>query len=60
MSSALMSIAGLMFGIPLALMIVIAGLGGEIPSFILWAGGWSMALGVVLGGIGAAIAAMER
>ena len=45
-----------MFGIPLVAMIVIAILPGHVPPPILWVGGWGMALGVIAGGIGAAIA----
>ncbi len=60
MGNALLAIAGVMFGIPLVLMILIAGLGGDIPPFILSTGGWSMALGIVLGGIGAVVSATER
>ena len=56
MSSAILAIAGIMFGIPLVVMLVIATLMGDVPSFILWAGGWSMAFGVIVGGIGAVMA----
>lgn len=56
MSRIIISIAGAMFGIPLVLMIIIAILFGDVPSFILWLGGWIMALGVVAGGIGAVMA----
>lgn len=54
MSGIFLSIAGVMFGIPLVVLLAIA-LVGDIPSMVLAVGGWSMALGVVLGGIGAAI-----
>ena len=54
MGSVIISIAGAMFGIPLALMPGIALTGTEIPSLILSVGGWSMALGLITGGIGAA------
>lgn len=57
MSRVILTVAGTMFGIPLLAMIIIAILFGDIPSFILSVGGWSMALGVVTGGIGAVIAA---
>ena len=53
MSGALLIIAGLMFGIPLILMVVIAATGGDIPSNLLFFGGWSMAFGVITGAIGA-------
>lgn len=54
MSNAILSIAGAMFGVPLILLIVIAAL-GDIPPLVLSVGGWSMALGVILGGVGAVI-----
>lgn len=57
MSRVILTVAGAMFGIPLLAMIIIAILFGDVPSFILWIGGWSMALGIVAGGIGAVIAA---
>ncbi len=60
MSNAFLTIAGAMFGIPLVIMLLIAGLGGDIPPFVLGAGGWSMALGIIVGGIGAVIALAER
>ena len=60
MGNALLTIAGGMFGIPLALLVLIAILPGDIPPFILSTGGWSMALGIVLAGIGAIISAAER
>lgn len=55
MSSTLLTIAGLMFGIPLVIMVIIAATGGEIPSTLLFFGGWSMAFGVITGAIGAYI-----
>lgn len=55
MSNAILAIAGAMFSIPLVIMVAIAVLGADIPFFILWAGGWSMALGVVAAGIAAII-----
>ena len=55
MSGIFLSIAGAMFGVPLVVLLAIA-LVGDIPSMILAVGGWSMALGIVLGGVGAAIA----
>ena len=60
MGSALLTIAGGMFGIPLAVLILIAVLPGDIPRFILSAGGWSMALGIILAGIGAVVSAADR
>ena len=57
MSRAILTIAAAMFGIPLVIMVAIAVTGSEIPSFMLFVGGWSMALGVLAGGIGAVIAA---
>ena len=59
MGSALLTIAGGMFGIPLVIMLLIAGVGGDIPPFILSTGGWSMALGIVLAGIGAVVSRVE-
>lgn len=60
MSSAILTIAGGMFGIPLVVMLLIAVLGMDIPPFVLSVGGWSMALGVIVGGIGAVVALSER
>ena len=48
-----------MFGIPLTVMLLIAGLGMDIPPFVLSVGGWSMALGIIVGGIGAVVALSE-
>ena len=59
MSSTILTIAGGMFGIPLAVMLLIAGVGGDIPPVVLGVGGWSMALGIITGGIGAAMAWFE-
>ena len=55
MSNVIIAIAGAMFGIPLVLMLGIAITGTDIPSLILSVGGWSMVLGLITGGIGAAI-----
>ena len=60
MGNALLTIAGGMFGIPLALLILIAILPGDIPPLILSAGGWSMAFGIILAGIGAVVSAANR
>ena len=57
MSIAFLSIAGGMFGIPLFVMLAIAITGNDIPSPVLFVGGWSMALGIITGGIGAILAA---
>lgn len=54
MSGIFLWIAGAMFGIPLVVLLAIA-LVGDIPSMVLTVGGWSMALGVVLSGIGSVI-----
>ncbi len=59
MSSTILTIVGGMFGIPLAVMLLIAGVGGDIPPVILGVAGWSMALGIITGGIGAAMALFE-
>ena len=56
----MLTIAGGMFGIPLVVMLLIAVLGMDIPSFVLSVGGWSMALGLIVGGIGAVVALSER
>jgi hypothetical protein len=55
-SNAILSIAAAMFVVPMLLMLGIALLGADIPSPILSFGGWSMALGIILGGIGAVMA----
>ena len=57
MSGFILSMAAGMFGVPLVLMLAFAILGGDVPSFLLWLGGWLMAFGVILGGIGAFISA---
>lgn len=54
MSIAILTIAGAMFGIPLFLLLGIELL-GDIPPLVLKVGGWSMALGLMLGGIGAVL-----
>lgn len=54
MSSAIITIAVAMFGIPLFLLLGIELL-GDIPPLVLKVGGWSMALGLMLGGIGAVL-----
>ena len=58
MSGTIISVGGLMFMVPLVLMIFIAAF-GEIPGFVLSFGGWSMALGVITAGIGAVMARGE-
>ena len=55
MSSVFIAIAGAMFGIPLVVLLGIAITGTDIPSTVLFVGGWSMALGLITGGIGAVI-----
>ena len=55
MSNAIFTIASAMFAIPLVLMLVLA-LVWEIPSLVLTVGGWSMAFGIIVAGIGAVIA----
>ena len=55
MSGTILTIAAGMFGVPLILMLGFAIIGGDVPSFLLWLGGWVMAFGVILGGIGAFI-----
>ena len=56
MSNIFLSIAGAMFGIPLIFLLAIAIIIGDVPSPIMFVGGWSMALGVITAGIGAAMA----
>lgn len=53
MSGVFISIGGAMFGIPLILMLVIALAGADIPALILSVGGWSMAFGLIVAGLGA-------
>ena len=53
MSGVFISIGGAMFGIPLILMLAIALAGVDIPTFFLSMGGWSMAFGLIVAGIGA-------
>lgn len=54
MSRIIFLVAAPMFSIPLVVMIVIAMLLGDVPSSILWLGGYTMALAA---GIGAVVAA---
>ena len=53
MSGVFISIGGAMFGVPLILMLAIALAGADIPTFLLSVGGWSMAFGLIVAGIGA-------
>ena len=55
MSNAIFTIASAMFGIPLVLLLAIE-MVGDIPSPILFVGGWSMVFGIIIAGIGAVIA----
>ena len=57
MSGMILSLAAGMFCIPLALMLVLAVFAGDVPSTLLWLGGWVMAFGIILAGIGALFAA---
>ena len=59
MSQVFLTFAAAMFSIPLVIMLGIAVTGNDIPSIILSLGGWTMAFGVILGGIGAVIAAYD-
>lgn len=59
MSGIVFSLAAAMFGIPLLLMTAIAVTGADIPAMLLSTGGWTMAFGVIVGGIGAVMAAGE-
>lgn len=54
MSGAIIAIGGAMFGIPLFLLLGIE-LVGDIPPPVLKVGLWSMVLGIIVGGIGAAL-----
>ena len=55
MSNIILSIGGAMFAVPPVGMLAIAISIGEVPNPILSVGGWSMALGVITAGIGAAM-----
>ena len=59
MGNAFIQLGCAMFGIPMFVMLIIAGIGMEIPPFILHNGGWSMALGIIVAGIGAAMILVE-
>ena len=59
MSSIFLSIGGIMFGIPMIVMLAVAIFLGEVPGQMLFVGGWSMALGVVTAGIGAALSLLS-
>ena len=60
MGNAFIQLGCAMFGIPMLVMLLMAGVGMEIPPFILHNGGWSMALGIIVAGIGAAMTLVER
>ena len=60
MSGIVFSIAAAMFGLPLLLMTAMAVAGADIPAMLLSTGGWTMAFGVIVGGIGAVMAVSER
>lgn len=60
MSGIVFSIAAAMFGLPLLLMTAMAVAGVDIPAMLLSTGGWTMAFGVIVGGIGAVMAVGER
>ena len=53
MSGAFISIGGAMFGLPLLILLAIALAGADIPTLLLSVGGWSMAFGLIVAGIGA-------
>ncbi len=59
MSGIFLSIGGIMFGIPMIVMLAVAIFLGEVPGQMLFVGGWSMALGVVTAGIGAALSLLS-
>ncbi len=48
-----------MFGLPMLIMLLIVGVGVGIPPFILHNGGWSVALGIIVAGIGATMTLVE-
>ena len=52
MSSAILTIAGVMFVFPMLLMLGMVLAGFDIPSLILRVGGWSMALSAFVAGLG--------
>ena len=53
MSATILTIAGAMFLIPLAILVITAGVtAGDIPSPMLVVGGWTMAFGVIVGAVG--------
>ena len=51
MSSQILTVASAMFMIPIILLIGVA-IVGEIPEWMLFIGGWSMAFGVIVGALG--------
>ena len=53
MTSPMLTIGAVLFGIPFFLMFVIALTGNDIPGMLLHLGGWAMAFGVIIMGIGA-------
>ncbi len=60
MSETFLYLAAAMFLIPLVVMVGIALTGTNIPTSILSVGGWSMAFGLIVGGIGAFMSLSER
>ena len=53
MSETFLYIAAAMFLVPLVIMVGIALTGTDIPASILSLGGWSMAFGLIVAGVGA-------
>ena len=60
MGNAFIQLGCAMFGIPMLVMLLMAVVGVENSPFILHNGGWSMALGIIVAGIGAAMTLVER
>ena len=53
MSATILTIAGAMFLIPLAILVITAGVtAGDVPGPMLVIGGWTMAFGVIVGAVG--------
>ena len=60
MNSPLLNLGAAIFGVPFVIMFIIALTGNDIPKSILQVGGWSMAYGIIIMGVGAFFALRNR
>ena len=60
MNSPLLNLGAAIFGVPFIILFLIALTGNDIPTLVLQIGGWSMAYGVIIMGVGAFFALRNR